>query len=38
MGKVVERVKVINFKEPSKLEMEAVIDTGATISVRQIFV
>jgi len=34
MGKVVERVKVINFKEPSKsIEIEAVIDTGATMSV-----
>ena len=38
MGKVIERVKVTNFKDPSKLEMEAVIDTGATMSVRQIFV
>ena len=34
MGKVVEKVKVTNFKDPSKsLEIEAVIDTGATMSV-----
>jgi len=34
MGKVVERVKVTNFKEPSKsIEIEAVIDAGATMSV-----
>jgi len=34
MGKVVEKVKVTNFKEPSKsIEIEAVIDTGATMSV-----
>jgi len=34
MGKVVERVKVTNFKDPSKsIEIEAVIDTGATMSV-----
>ncbi|MCW3131726.1 MAG: aspartyl protease family protein [Candidatus Methanospirare jalkutatii] len=34
MGKVVERVKVTNFKEPSKsIEIEAIIDTGATMSV-----
>ncbi|MCU4140642.1 MAG: putative aspartyl protease [Methanophagales archaeon] len=34
MGKVVERVKVTNFKDPSKfIEIEAIIDTGATMSV-----
>jgi len=34
MGKVVEKVKVTNFKVPSKsIEIEAVIDTGATMSV-----
>jgi len=34
MGKVVERVKVTNFKVPSKsIEIEAIIDTGATMSV-----
>jgi len=34
MSKVVERVKVTNFKDPSKfIEIEAVIDTGATMSV-----
>ena len=34
MSKVVERVKVTNFKEPSKsIEIEAIIDTGATMSV-----
>ena len=34
MGKVVEKVKVTNFKDPSKsLEIKAVIDTGATMSV-----
>ena len=34
MGKVVERVKVTNFKDTSKsIEIEAVIDTGATMSV-----
>jgi len=34
MGKVVEKVKVTNFKDPSKsIEIEAVIDTGATMSV-----
>ncbi len=34
MGKVVERVKVTNFKDPSKsIEIEAAIDTGATMSV-----
>ena len=36
MGKVVERVKVTNFKDPSKsIEIEAIIDTGATMSVLQ---
>ena len=34
MSKVVEKVKVTNFKDPSKsIEIEAVIDTGATMSV-----
>ena len=34
MGKVIEKVKVTNFKVPSKsIEIEAVIDTGATMSV-----
>ena len=34
MGKVVEKVKVTNFKVPSKsIEIEAVIDTGSTMSV-----
>ena len=34
MSKVVEKVKVTNFKVPSKsIEIEAVIDTGATMSV-----
>ncbi len=34
MGKVVEKVKVTNFKDTSKsIEIEAVIDTGATMSV-----
>ena len=34
MGKVVERVKVTNFKDTSKsIEIEAVIDTDATMSV-----
>ena len=34
MSKVVERVKVTNFKDPSKfIEIEAIIDTGATMSV-----
>ena len=34
MGKVVERVKVTNFKDPPKsIEIEAVIDAGATMSV-----
>ncbi|MHC1611326.1 MAG: retroviral-like aspartic protease family protein [Candidatus Methanospirareceae archaeon] len=34
MGKVVEKIKVINFKDTSKsIEIEAVIDTGATMSV-----
>ena len=34
MGKVVEKIKVTNFKDPSKsVEREAVIDTGATMSV-----
>ena len=34
MGKVIEKVKVTNFKDTSKsIEIEAVIDTGATMSV-----
>lgn len=34
MGKVIEKVKLINFLEPSKaVEIEAVIDTGATMLV-----
>ena len=34
MGKVVEKIKVTNFKDPSKsVEREAVIDTDATMSV-----
>jgi len=34
MSKVVEKVKVTNFKDPSKsVEIEAIIDTGATMSV-----
>ena len=34
MGKVIEKVKITNFKDPSKtVEIEAVIDTGATMSV-----
>ena len=33
-GKVVEKIKVTNFKDPSKsIEIEAIIDTGATMSV-----
>ena len=34
IGKVVEKIKVTNFKDPSKsVEIEAIIDTGATMSV-----
>ena len=34
MGKVIEKVKVTNFKDTSKfIEIEAVVDTGATMSV-----
>ena len=34
MGKVIEKVKVTNFKDISKsIEIEAVVDTGATMSV-----
>ena len=34
MGKVVERIKIINVFEPEKkVEVEAVIDTGATMLV-----
>ena len=34
MSRVVEKVKVTNFKDPSKsIEIEAVIDAGATMSV-----
>jgi len=34
MGKVVEKIKVTNFKDPSKsIEIEAVVDTGATMSI-----
>ena len=34
MKKVTEKVKITNFKDPSKtVEIEAVIDTGATMSV-----
>ena len=34
MGKVVEKIRVTNFRDTSKsVEIEAVIDTGATMSV-----
>jgi len=34
MGKVIEKVRVTNFKDTSKsIEIEAVVDTGATMSV-----
>ncbi len=34
MGKVIEKVKVTNFRDTSKsIEIEAVVDTGATMSV-----
>ena len=34
MGKVIEKVKITNFKDPTKsIEIEAVIDTGATMSI-----
>ena len=34
MGKVIEKVRVTNFKDTSKsIEIEAVIDTGVTMSV-----
>ena len=34
IGKVVEKIKVTNFKDPSKsVEIEAIIDTGATMSI-----